>query len=97
MGIEGNFIRTFGEGGSKDSQLDKPRSVDVDGNGRIVVGERGNGRVSVFEKDGTFLFSFGFGKMKNLFGVFVHSSGSVLVSEPDSKISSIVEMIAILP
>ena len=41
--------------------------------------------MSVFEKDGTFLCSFGFGKMKNPFGVGVHSSGSVLVSEPDQN------------
>ena len=85
MGIEGNFIRIFGERGSKDSQLKKPRGVDVDGNGRIIVGEGGNERVSVFEKDGTFLFSFGFGKMKDPFGIFVHSSGSVLVSELNQK------------
>ena len=85
MGIEGNFIRTFGERGSKDSQLDHPSGVDVDGNGRIIVGEWENGRVSVFEKDGTFLFSFGFGKMKNPFGIGVHSSGSILVSEQDQK------------
>ena len=33
MDIEGNFIRCFGTRGSRDSQLDYPRGVDVDGEG----------------------------------------------------------------
>ena len=41
--------------------------------------------MSVFEKDGTFLFSFGSGKMKRPSRVAIHSSGSILVSEPDQK------------
>ena len=64
MDIEGNFIRCFGTKGSGDSQLSYPQGVDVDGEGRIVVCDTGNGRVSVFEKDGTFLFSFGKHHMK---------------------------------
>ena len=85
MGIEGNFIRTFGERGSKDSQLDTPQGVDIDGNGRVIAVEWGNERVSVFEKDGTFLFSFGSGKMKNSSRIGIHSSGSILISEPDQN------------
>ena len=84
MGIEGNFIRTFGEKGSNDSQLEGPTGVDVDRNGRIIVVEWGNGRVSVFEKDGTFLFSFGSGQMKKPNRAIIHSSGSILISEPQT-------------
>ena len=54
----------MGSFGYCDSLLNYPMSVDVDGEGRIVVCEQGNRRVSVFEKDGTFLFSFGKGHMK---------------------------------
>ena len=88
--IEGNLIRYFGTRGSGDSQLHGiflycPVSVDVDGEGRIVVCEQGNERVSVFEKDGTFLFSFGQGRMKRPCGVVVDSFGSIIVSDFGNK------------
>ena len=83
--IEGNLIRCFGTRGSGDSQLHCPISVDVDGEGRIVVCEWGNGRVSVFEKDGTFLFSFGKDRMTNPRGVVVDSFGTIIVSDYEQK------------
>ena len=59
--------------------------VAVDREGRIVVCESGNRRVSVFEKDGTFLFSFGKDHMKYPRGVVVDSFGSILVSDFEKK------------
>ena len=84
MDIEGNFIRCFGTFGSGDSQLDRPVSVDVDGEGRIVVCD-GNGRVSVFEKDGTFLFSFGKRCMVSPTGVVIDSFGTIIVVDWKKK------------
>ena len=81
MDIEGNFIRCFGTEGSGDSQFDCPRSVDVDGKGRIVVCDQVNGRVCVFEKDGTFLFSFGQRHMKFPQEVVIDSFGTMIVSD----------------
>ena len=85
MDIEGNFIRCFGTRGSGDSQFKGPGGVDVDGEGRIVVCDRGNERVSVFEKDGTFLFSFGKPHMVNPYGVVVDSFGTIIVSDYNKK------------
>ena len=86
MDIEGNFIRCFGTFGSGDSQLNYPEGVDVDGEGRIVVCEEGNGRVCVFEKDGTFLFSFGAKPhMGDPRGVVVDLFGTIIVSDYEKK------------
>ena len=57
----------------------------MDGEGRIVVCDRGNERVSVFEKDGTFLFSFGKHHMVNPYGVVVDSFGTIIVSDDNKK------------
>ena len=83
IGIEGNFVRTFGTKGSKCSQMVCPEGVVVDGKGRILVAE--TGRVSVFEKNGAFVRSFGSGQMKEPFGIAVHSSGAILISEQFQK------------
>ena len=81
LDIEGNLIRCFGSKGPAESQLNTPRGLDVDGKGRIIVAEWGNERVSVFDKDGTFLFSFGKGHLKGPCGVVVDSSGSIMISD----------------
>ena len=47
----------------------------------IVVCDTGNKRVSVFEKDGTFLFSFGQHHMKYPTGIVVDSFGTIIVSD----------------
>ena len=78
-------IRCFGTRGKGDSQFNTPKGVDVDGESRIVVCDLGNKRVSVFEKDGTFLFSFGKGHMECPGWVVVDSFGSILVSQPNKK------------
>ena len=83
MDIEGNFIRCFGTCGSGDSQFDCPRGVDVDGEGRIVVSD--GGRVSVFEKDGTFLFSFGKHHMVEPYGVVIDPFGTIIISDFSKK------------
>ena len=63
----------------RDSPLSYPRSVHVDGEGRIVVCDEG--RVSVFEKDGTFLFSFGSDHIQDPRGVVIDSFGTIIVSD----------------
>ena len=84
--VEGDFIQTFGTKGSDDGQFIAPQGVAVDGEGKIVVCDSGNGRMSVFDKDGTFLFSFGEGQMKKPYGVVVDLFGSILVSDRNRNV-----------
>lgn len=48
----GGYLTQWGEAGDKPGQFDLPHSVVVDKNGRIVVGDRENNRVQVFESSG---------------------------------------------
>ncbi len=48
----GGFLAQWGEAGDGPGQLNLPHSIIVDQNGRIVVGDRENDRVQVFESSG---------------------------------------------
>lgn len=48
-----------GRPGSERGEFDRPRSVDVDGSGRIFVADTGNDRVQVFDAGGYYALQFG--------------------------------------
>ena len=65
--------------------MNGPSGLSVDGRDRIVVADSENKRVCVFEKDGTFLFSFGSGQSQSPFGVCVDFGGGIIVSDQKTK------------
>ena len=52
---KGEFIRTWGELGTKPGQLSLPHSIARDSKGRIYVADRNNSRVQVFTEEGKFV------------------------------------------
>ena len=52
---DGNWLKSWGEPGSKPGQFDTPHSVAVDAQDNIYVADRGNHRIQVFDRDGKFL------------------------------------------
>jgi DNA-binding beta-propeller fold protein YncE len=52
---DGNWLKSWGEPGSKPGQFDTPHSIAVDAQGNVYVADRGNHRIQVFAEDGTFL------------------------------------------
>ena len=52
---KGEFIRTWGELGTKPGQFSLPHSIARDSKGRIYVADRNNSRVQVFSDKGKFL------------------------------------------
>jgi sugar lactone lactonase YvrE len=52
---DGKFIKTFGTRGTGDGQLFSPHALAFDSKDHLYVADRGNSRVVVFDKDGTFL------------------------------------------
>jgi DNA-binding beta-propeller fold protein YncE len=51
----GNWIKSWGEPGSQPGQFNTPHSIAVDAEDHIYVADRGNRRIQVFDRDGTFL------------------------------------------
>lgn len=51
----GNWLKSWGERGDKPGEFNTPHSIAADAQGNIYVGDRGNGRIQVFDGDGKFL------------------------------------------
>jgi DNA-binding beta-propeller fold protein YncE len=58
FGRDGKFIKTFASYGSGDGQLRSPHAIAFDSKDRLFVADRGNSRVVVFDKEGTFLVAW---------------------------------------
>jgi DNA-binding beta-propeller fold protein YncE len=51
----GKFIKAWGRKGSAHGEFDTPHALAIDSKGRLLVGDRGNSRVQMFDQDGRFL------------------------------------------
>ena len=49
---DGNIVSSFGEPGSGPGQFNTPHTIAADAKGNIYVGDRGNGRIQVFDENG---------------------------------------------
>ena len=54
----GNWLKTWGERGTAQGQLNIPHTIASDAAGNIYVGDRSNSRIQVFDSDGKFLRMF---------------------------------------
>ena len=55
---DGNWLTSWGERGSGPGQFHTPHSIALDAGGSVYVADRGNRRIQVFDRDGTFLRQF---------------------------------------
>ena len=79
--VEMKHMRTFGQRGKGEGQLNKPLGIDVSATGQVYVANQYNHCVSVFREDGTFIRTIGQGKLKYPRDVLVHSSGLDYVAD----------------
>ena len=65
---QGKFIKAWGSLGSKPSQFRNPHALVFDSQGRLLVADRVNGRIQVFDQDGKYLTEYrDFGAPSGLF------------------------------
>jgi sugar lactone lactonase YvrE len=55
---KGDWVKSWGEKGSGPGQFNTPHAIAIDRNDLVYVGDRGNRRIQVFDKDGTFIRQF---------------------------------------
>ena len=79
--VERKHVRTFGQRGKGEGELNAPLGIDVSANGQVYVANQCNHCVSVFGEDGTFIRTIGQGKLLCPIDVLVHSSGLVYVTD----------------
>jgi N-acyl-D-amino-acid deacylase len=52
---EGTFIKTWGRRGDGPGEFNVPHTIFFDSRGRLLVGDRSNRRIQIFDQDGRFL------------------------------------------
>ncbi len=83
---DGNLLRTWGEAGDGEGQLNGPSGVAVDGDGNVVVVNSLNSRVQKFTKDGKYVSGFGAkgdgeGELDMPWGITLDNSGDVYIAD----------------
>jgi sugar lactone lactonase YvrE len=80
---EGEFIRIIGgEIGDGPGQLTLPHGVVVDSNGRVIVGDSDNERISVFDADGNFVETWA---VPSRGGMVIDGDDNVYVTDVNSN------------
>jgi streptogramin lyase len=79
----GKFLKTWGDHGSGDNQLEGPHALAMDSRGRLFVGDRTNNRIQVFDQDGRLLASWKqFGRPS---GIFIDRNDIMFVTDSESR------------
>ncbi|VDO23454.1 unnamed protein product [Haemonchus placei] len=80
---------SFGKEGSADGELCRPWGICVDLRGRVLVADRSNNRIQIFDRDGGFLAKFGCGGTRSgqfdrPAGVTVNTRNNIVVADKDN-------------
>ncbi|KAJ1368413.1 hypothetical protein KIN20_029540 [Parelaphostrongylus tenuis] len=80
---------SFGKEGSGDGELCRPWGICVDLRGRVLVADRSNNRIQIFDRDGVFLAKFGCGGTRSgqfdrPAGVTVNTRNNIVVADKDN-------------
>jgi hypothetical protein len=78
----GNYMTHWGGWGSGPGQMKTPHAVDIDSKNRLIVGDRGNNRLQIFELDGTYI-----GELKQFSrpsGIYITDDDVIYVADSES-------------
>lgn len=82
----GEHVRTWGRPGSGPGEFSVPHGICVTADNRVLVGDRENGRVQIFDPDGGYL-----GELTNVYNpmsVCVDPSGTIFVSDQVPRLTA---------
>ncbi len=79
----GNFIKTWGELGSRPGQFRTPHGLAFDSQGRLFVADRGNTRIQIFDQEGEFLEQWY--QFSRLSGIFIDSNDVLYGADSESS------------
>ena len=76
--VAGRFIKSWGTNGTNTGEFDLPHSIIMDSKNRLLVGDRGNERIQLFDAEGTFLEQWpGFAP----YGIAINGDNQVFVAD----------------
>ncbi len=80
---DGTFIKTWGKKGSAPGDLDIPHAIAMDSRGRLLVGDRNNNRIQVFDQDGNVLDQWT--QFSRPSGLFIDKNDVLYVADSESE------------
>ena len=85
FGANGELIQSWGGPGDGPGAFTTPHAVAVDAGGRVLVGDRENNRVQVFDREGRFLSAWG--DFYHPMQIWIDDRGMVFVTDQIPRIS----------
>jgi len=80
---EGKFIKTWGKKGIAPGEFDLPHCLAFDSKGRLLVGDRNNNRIQVFDQEGNFIEQFT--QFSRPSGIAVGRNDVIYVADSESE------------
>jgi DNA-binding beta-propeller fold protein YncE len=82
---DGALLKTWGGQGDGPGAFTTPHAVAIDGQGRVLVGDRENNRVQVFDREGAFVEAWG--DFYHPMQIWIDDRGLVFVTDQIPRIS----------
>ena len=79
----GNLIKYWGGWGSDAGQLKTPHALDIDSRNRLIVGDRGNNRLQIFDLDGNYMGEFK--TFSRPSGIYITDDDTIYVADSESE------------
>jgi DNA-binding beta-propeller fold protein YncE len=83
----GNFIKTWGRLGSGPGELKTPHALDIDSQNRLVVGDRGNNRIQIFDLEGNYIEDFK--TFSRPSGIYITDDDTMYVADSESAFDEV--------
>ncbi|CAN0386972.1 MAG: hypothetical protein ACE37N_11595 [Pseudohongiellaceae bacterium] len=79
----GNLIKHWGGWGSAAGQFKTPHAIDIDSRNRLVVGDRGNNRLQIFDLEGNYIGEFR--SFSRPSGIYITANDTIYVADSESE------------
>lgn len=79
----GNLIKYWGGWGSNAGQFKTPHALDIDSRNRLVVGDRGNNRLQIFDLEGNYIGEFK--SFSRPSGIYIADDDTIYVADSESE------------
>jgi len=80
---DGQFIKAWGKKGSGPGEFDLPHCLAFDSKGRLLVGDRNNNRIQIFDQDGNFIEQFT--QFSRPSGIAIDKDDVIYVADSESE------------